>query len=229
LNNISTPLAIFDFDGTLSKGHLWVGVARHHQFHKVRRIPLYSYLISHLPFWIASKVKLYSDEQNRIKWGKGIAFLFKGYSREEANQAFEWITHNYFKPLMRDDILALLRDHKNKGYKVVILSGMLVDFLAVVGKTFGADFVVGTRAEIKNNIYTGRIVEPLCFGENKAILLNKFIQAKNLNVDFNCSYAYADSVSDLPVLKLAGHPVATYPDKKLAKFARIHNWDIIGG
>jgi HAD superfamily hydrolase (TIGR01490 family) len=224
----SVPLAIFDFDGTLSKGHLWMGIAKHHKVHKVQRMTLYSYLIFHMPYWIASKMKLYSEEKNRIKWGEALPVLFKGFSREQANRAFEWVTTNYFQPLMRDDVLALLNDHKKKGYKVVILSGMLADFLEVVGQTFGADFVVGTETETKNGIYTGRIIKPLCFGVNKAKLLEEFIQSRKINVDFSNSYAYADSVSDLPVFDLVGNPVATYPEKGLAILARDRKWKILG-
>jgi phosphoserine phosphatase len=88
---------------------------------------------------------------------------------------------------------------------------------------------VGTPLEIKNGVYTGKIVPPLCFGDNKANYLQGFIQKQIIDVDFAGSYAYADSIYDNPVFGLVGHPVAVYPDKQLLKQARQRGWGIIGG
>ena len=41
------------------------------------------------------------------------------------------------------------------------------------------------------------------------------------------SYAYCDSESDLPMLRLVGHPVAVNPDKELARVARAEGWEIM--
>lgn len=221
------PLAIFDFDGTLTRGHLWQGIASHHRAHKVKRLAVYFYFITHLPLWLAAKVKIYSEEKNRAKWGGDLAVLFKGFTRQKALDAFIWVTSNYFQPLMRPDILEKLEEHKKLGFKIFILSGMFTDFLEVIADKIGADYVVGTRMEQKNSIYTGRIVPPVCFGEDKARLLKEFIRQEKLKVDFQRSYAYADSFYDLPVFKLVGNPVAVYPDKVLSEIARDNNWPVL--
>ena len=221
-------LAIFDFDGTLTSGHLWTGIAKHHRQKKVKRRTLYFYLLSHLPLWLAAKAKLYNEEKNRAKWGEDVPVLFKGFTREETCKAFEWITDHYFIPLLRKDVMEILKDHKNKGFKVMILSGMVTDFLEVVAGKIGADYVVGTKSEIVNNTYSGRIIQPLCFGKNKARYLSDFIQQQHLNVDLVRSSAYADSIYDLSVLQLVGNPVATYPDKELYELALQKKWQIVG-
>jgi HAD superfamily hydrolase (TIGR01490 family) len=221
-------LAVFDFDGTLTEGHLWVGIARHHQAHKINRLQVYLYLISHLPMWMAAKVKLYSVEKNRAQWGEDLPVLFKGFSRDKAHKAFQWVTDNYFLPLIRADVMSKLIEHKQQGHKIMLLSGMFTDFLEVVGKSLGVDFVVGTRLEEVANVYSGRIVKPLCFGENKAKLFSEYILQHKLDVDLAQSSAYADSYYDMPVFNLVGHPVAAYPDKKLMTLALEKGWQIIG-
>jgi HAD superfamily hydrolase (TIGR01490 family) len=222
-------LAIFDFDGTLSSGHLWVGISKHHRQNKVKRRTLYFYLLSHLPFWLAAKVKLYSDEKNRARWGEDIPVLLKGFTQEEVRKIFEWVVDHYFISLLRKDVVKILEEHKNKGDKVIILSGMVTDFLEVIGSRIGVDYIVGTRPELVNNIYTGRIIQPLCFGKNKAKYLSSFIKEKQLEVDLEHSSAFADSIYDISVLQLVGNPVATYPDKELYQLAARHKWQIIGG
>jgi len=222
-----TILAIFDFDGTLTTGHLWVGIARHHRKFKVKRLGLYLYLFSHLPLWLAAKAKLYSEEKNRAKWGEDLPVLFRGFSTGEANKTFQWIADNYFMPLMRPNLLAEIKEHQKQGHKVMVLSGMFTDFLNVVGQRIGVDYVVGTRLEVVNDRYSGCIVGPLCFGENKAAFLNEFIQEKRLNVDLQQSWAYADSIYDLSVFRAVGKPVATYPDSQLKSLAQHNHWQII--
>lgn len=223
-----SKLAIFDFDGTLSTGHLWSGIAKHHQENKVQRLALYSYLFSHLPFWFASKLKLYSEENNRVKWGADLSNLFKGYTKEDARKVFIWLTDNYFMPLMRLDVIDELKTHQNQGYKIMILSGMFTGFLETIGQKLGVDYVVGTELEIVNGVYSGRIIKPLCFGENKAKYLTDFIHRQKLDVDLSQCIAYADSIYDTPVFQLVGTPVATYPDKELLQFAVQRKWKIIG-
>jgi HAD superfamily hydrolase (TIGR01490 family) len=222
-------LAVFDFDGTLSTGHLWTGIARHHRKYKVKRLALYRYLLSHIPNYWAAKLKLLSEEKDRIKWGEDLPVLFKGSAVQEARESFKWIIDNYFMPLLRQDILNILREHKKQGCKIVILSGMFTDFLEMIGQRIEADYIIGTELEIADGVYSGRISKPLCFGENKARYLTEFIAQKQMKVDFNRSYAYADSIYDVPVFRLVGRPVATYPDKELFKLARKKNWPIING
>ncbi len=222
-----TILAIFDFDGTLTTGHLWSGISRHHHQKKVKRLAVYWYLFSHMPYWLAAKMKLYSQEDNRAKWGEDLPVLFRGFTREEANKAFEWVADNYFMPLLRPDVMAVLNEHKKAGNKIVLLSGMFTDFLEIIGRRIGADFVVGTQMEMAGNLYTGKIVKPLCFGENKAAFLKATVKEKGLQVDYAGSSAYADSFYDLPVFRMVGKPVATYPDSELYLLAFREKWQVI--
>jgi putative phosphoserine phosphatase/1-acylglycerol-3-phosphate O-acyltransferase len=223
-----TILAIFDFDGTLTTGHLWSGIAKHHRQHRVKRVALYSYLFSHLPLWLAAKIKLYNEEKNRVKWGEDLSILFGGFTREEGRKAFEWVTDNYFVPLLRPEMMELLHRHQKQGYKTMILSGMFGDFLEVVAQRIGVDYVVGTRLELVNGAYSGRIIKPLCFGENKAKFLIEFIHLKQLGIDLKRCWAYADSIYDTPVFRIVGNPVAAYPDEKLYRLALSEKWQIIG-
>lgn len=43
-------------------------------------------------------------------------------------------------------------------------------------------------------------------------------------IDLSASYAYSDSISDLPMLRAVGHPVVVNPDPPLAEIAREEGW-----
>ena len=45
-------------------------------------------------------------------------------------------------------------------------------------------------------------------------------------IDLAGSYAYSDSITDLPMLRAVGHPVAVNPDRDLARVARAEGWGI---
>ncbi len=46
-------------------------------------------------------------------------------------------------------------------------------------------------------------------------------------LDLTASYAYSDSESDLPMLRLVGHPVAVNPDAELERVAREAGWEVL--
>jgi phosphoserine phosphatase len=48
-----------------------------------------------------------------------------------------------------------------------------------------------------------------------------------VEVDLAGSFAYADSISDLPLLELVGNPTAVYPDEQLATVAREQHWAML--
>ncbi len=221
-------LAIFDFDGTLTTGHLWKGIYKHHRAKNIKNTELLFYVAGHLPYWLAAKMKLYPDDKNRAKWGRDLAVLFKNFNVEEARTAFEWVNDHYIMPQMRGDVMQVMQEHRQSGHHILILSGMFSAFLEIVGQKLGVDYTVGTMLEKKGEVYTGKIVPPLCFGENKANYLQGFVQKHALNVDYHESFAYADSIYDNPVFRLVGHPVAVYPDHALLKQARLYGWPVIG-
>jgi len=219
--------AFFDFDGTLFVGHFWQGVVKHHIKHKVKRLSVVAYLATHIPLWLANKIGILSEEKYKVKWGEDLATILKGLKKDEVQGIFDWISSNYVTKLLRPDIMVLLQQHRSEGHVIVLLSGSFNDFLEVIKQKLGVDYIVGTKLEVLENVYSGRIVEPLCFGINKVRLLKEFISQTQLNIDLGLSFAYADSIIDAPVLEMVGNPVATYPDKKLLNLAQRKGWQIL--
>ena len=84
---------------------------------------------------------------------------------------------------------------------------------------------IGTVAEIVEGVYTGELAEPFCYGEGKAIAIEKIANEKGY--DLSRSYAYTDSAGDLPMLDIVGHPVAVNPDRALEAIAFHRGWPIV--
>ncbi|HEX76643.1 MAG TPA: HAD-IB family hydrolase [Dehalococcoidia bacterium] len=227
----TTIAAIFDFDGTLFRGHLWQGLMKCHIKHKVKLPSVIAFLSTHIMLSlfgeVAAKLRIVRPEAHKIRWGEDLATLLKGFSKEEGLRIFEWISDNYFMKLARPDTMALLGHHKSKGHVTVLISGSFSDFLETIRQKIGVDYAVGTELEVIDNVYSGRIIRPLCFGVNKVRLLNSFFSQAELEVDLGQSFAYADSIVDAPMLEMVGRPVAVYPDKHLLIMARRKGWYIV--
>jgi phosphoserine phosphatase len=87
-----------------------------------------------------------------------------------------------------------------------------------------ADDVLCATLQEENGAYTGELSGAPVAGEARARMLASF--ARRRNVDLSRSYAYADSISDLPMLEAVGNPVAVNPDKRLLAAAEDREWQI---
>jgi HAD superfamily hydrolase (TIGR01490 family) len=128
-------------------------------------------------------------------------------------------------PRVYPQMLRVVREHQDAGrpcYIVTAASQEMVEVLAVV---LAMDGAIGTRSEVRDGVYTGRLAGPFVYGEGKAKALRQF--AEDEGVDLSASWAYSDSASDLPMLEEVGHPVAVNPDAELAAVARREGWETL--
>ena len=224
---MTSIVALFDLDGTLSSGHIWEGIVRYYFTHKKKRAWILAFWATHSALWLLSECKLYSREKCWLKWMEDLGGIFKGASKEEGLEVFHWVADNYIFKSLRSDVVDILQQHKQSGHIVVIISATFSELLEVIKQKLGVSNVIGTKLEATNDRYTGKIIPPLCFGENKAKLLKEFIDQNGLEIDSSASFAYADSIFDVPLLKLVGNPVATYPGRHLRRLAEHNGWRIL--
>ena len=218
--------SIFDLDGTLYTGHILHGIARHHWIHRVKRLPLLAYFVTHLPLWLPWRLGILSETTVRELSARHIGWLARGWTPKEATRAFAWVAEQYVEPLLCHDVVARLRDHQEAGHRVIIVSGTLSPLLAEIGRRLEVEETVGTPLVLRNGRYTGAVELPVCQGANKVLRLETYRGDKG-NLDWSQSYAYADSHVDLPQLARAGHPIAVYPDALLAAHARSQGWEVL--
>ena len=224
---MTTTVALFDLDGTLSRGHMWGRFLRYYFVHKRKRGWIMAFWAKHLALWLVRKCRLVSEEELRAKWVEDLTAIFEGADRDEVLDVFGWVSEKCLLQSLRRDVIGVINRHKASGHMVVLISANFTELLEVLGRQLGVPAVVGTRTEVVDGRYTGKIIGPVCFGVHKASLLREFIDRSEFDVDLSSSFAYADSISDSALLKLVGHPVATYPDKALHRLALGYGWQIM--
>ena len=96
---------------------------------------------------------------------------------------------------------------------VAIVSGATKYVVKPLAARLGVKHILYTRLEVEHGRFTGRVVEPICFEEGKIYWLQQLVEEQR--IDLAKSWFYTDSVTDLPLLELVGHPVVTNPDPRL--------------
>ena len=149
----------------------------------------------------------------------------RGRRREDVIAVGRAVAQEELVPRLYPQAVELLSRHKRLGREVYIASSSPADYLALLADELGIDGVIGTRAQVVDGIYTGNLDGPMVHGPEKAAAVAAL--AKDRGIDLERSFAYSDSINDLPLLELVGNPVAMNPDLRLAAVARRQAWQVL--
>jgi len=116
--------------------------------------------------------------------------------------------------------------HQDEGRSTFIVSAAGNGVVEQLAHVLGMDGGIGTRYEVDHaGDFTGRLEGPFVYGAGKVDAMREFAAAHG--IDLGRSYAYSDSLSDLPMLRAVGNPVAVNPDPPLAEIARAEGWQVL--
>lgn len=219
--------AFFDVDGTLYHANMWRGLMQYVAEHGGKTRTRW-YLARNMPYYYLRRLKLIGEEEFRKPWVQSLGWLIRGWTAAQGDAAFRWVAEQFILPTAQQDVVARLRDHVAQGHIVLLVSAMLAPMLKILGDALGVAGVVGTEIEFADGRFTGRVLPPVCMGAEKEQRTRQWLQTRGIAIDLAASFAYADSISDVALLRMVGHPVAVYPDAQLAALARQNQWQVIG-
>jgi HAD superfamily hydrolase (TIGR01490 family) len=150
--------------------------------------------------------------------------LTKGWNQQHIADIVRETLDEVISPIVFAEALELFYQHHAAGRRVVIISSAPFEVVGPLGEFLGADEVIATKAAVDDEgDYTGEL-EFYAYGPHKAERIQAI--AEREGIDLSASYAYSDSVTDLPMLESVGHPVAVNPDKELAREANERGWEV---
>jgi HAD superfamily hydrolase (TIGR01490 family) len=164
-----------------------------------------------------------ADEKKMDRLKEGMLQLTKGWDRTEVERLVHGVIVDVIDPFVYQEALDLMALHRQERRRIYIVSSSPEEVVRPLARHFGVSGVIATRARIEHGTYTGEL-EFYCAGDAKAEAIRQL--AERVGIDLEGSYAYSDSISDLPMLEAVGHPVAVNPDKDLRKEAEEREWDI---
>ena len=150
---------------------------------------------------------------------------YEGFSQDRLRYFSDELFEEVLKPAVYDGTKELIQQGKKIGQRQVILTGALDFTIARLMTYLGIDDFVANRLEFVNGYATGRVLPPVMASATKAKWIREYAEREGINLSE--SYAYSDSISDLPMLSIVGHPVAVNPDFRLKQTARQHDWAIL--
>jgi HAD superfamily hydrolase (TIGR01490 family) len=165
-----------------------------------------------------------ADHDQMEKMREFLSELSAGWDVQTVRDIVADTLHHIVDPLVYDEAVSLIEEHQLAGRDVVIVSASGAEVVEPIGEMLGADGVIATRMEIDGGKYTGEIGF-YAYAENKATAIQELAREKGY--DLSRSYAYSDSVTDVHMLEIVGHPHAVNPDKELRKIAASRGWPIL--
>jgi HAD superfamily hydrolase (TIGR01490 family) len=129
-------------------------------------------------------------------------------------------------PRLYPQMLEIAYEHQDGGRRVYIVTAAAEELAGMLARVLAFDGGIGSRfSEVRDGVYTGRPTGLFIYGASKAQAIAEL--AEREGIDLAASYAYSDSESDLPMLRLVGHPVAVNPDPQLSRIARAEDWEVL--
>lgn len=212
-------VAFFDLDNTLIKGaalyHLGKGLIR---YNLIRKAEIRIFARAQFKFRATSK-----EPKLTSLVDKALALL-SGRDREKIENATLKIVDEFLPLAIHQGALELLRVAKEQYDDVWILSAAPDQLVKIIAKKLNLTGGVGTMLEVKDGLYTGKILGDFHHGQSKSKTVEKL--SKENGYDLKKSATFSDSFNDLPLLESCGLANAVNPDRKLRKHAKRKFWPI---
>lgn len=152
-----------------------------------------------------------------------LAALVTGWQEHRVREIAEQGMQTVLMPTIYSEAREQINWHKEQGHDVIIISASARQLVEPIAKELGVQHVVATELEVVDGVFTGNLPF-FCKGAQKAQAIVDLTEARGY--DLPNSYAYSDSITDLPMLEAVGHPVAINPDRHLRKTALERGWEV---
>jgi HAD superfamily hydrolase (TIGR01490 family) len=150
---------------------------------------------------------------------------YKGESEDRLRFFAQELFDSVLKPAIFPGTYELLEKSRSLGLRQVVVTGALDVSVKPLMQHLEINDYAANQLEFVNGLATGRLLPPVMAAATKASWIRTFAEREGLSL--SDSYAYTDSMSDLPMLSVVGHPAAVNPDMRLRQTAMHHDWPIL--
>ncbi len=188
-------LALFDFDGTLTKKDSLNEFLKY----SVDTQTYIQNILRFTPFFIFWQLKFISNSTAK-------QHLFRIFFKDMGKDKFEELAKEYsltkIDSILREDRFEILQNHKKNGDRVVIVSASLQSWLQPWCDKNNIELLC-TQPEFVENKVTGKFSTPNCHGFEKVNRIKEFLDLNS----YETIYAYGDSSGDVQMLDIADYGI----------------------
>ncbi len=220
-------LAVFDVDGTLVE----TNIVEYFFWMRLKDQPLNEW-----PGFLAEMARkaprwLYLERRSRAEFQRSFYREYEGLDQEVMRRLGEEALNEVTLRRIYPEGMRRIREHKRAGHRVLLLTGALDVVVEPLAELLEVE-VDCAHLLVRDGRLTGDLAAPPPAGEARGTLLEEY--AARTGVVLAESFAYADSLSDLPMLELVGTPVVVNPDPRLSQVGaqrgwRLERWDMAPG
>jgi len=166
-----------------------------------------------------------ADEEKLTRARDQLLELIAGWKRADIESLVEETLTEVADPLVYAEALFLIDEHARQGRDVYIVSASPEEIVRPIARHIGVPNVIATRVRTDAGGRYVPEIEVYAMGPGKAEAIRDV--AGRDGIDLEGSFAYSDSVTDLPMMEAVGNPVAVNPDKELRAIAEEREWPIL--
>ena len=116
-------------------------------------------------------------------------------------------------------------EHKGLGHATWLITASPIELAKYVAIELNMTGAIGTTGEIVKGRYSGQLPDGAMHGIRKADSVRELSLKRGY--DLESSFAYSDSINDLPLLLTVGNPRIVNPNKELEILAAKNSWPIV--
>ncbi|MDP3972276.1 MAG: HAD-IB family hydrolase [Candidatus Nanopelagicales bacterium] len=213
-----TQAAFFDVDNTLLRGSSIYYMARGLITRRIFTPRQVAEMLYRQTRFVVTGAEKATDLATMVA---GAQELVRGRPVEQVVGFGEMIFETQLVGRLWPESLDLIREHLAAGREVWLVTSTGQEIADMIAAHLGLTGAIGTRSEIVDGHYTGRLAGAVMHGPAKGVAVSELADLRS--IDLAESYAYSDSANDIPMLSLVGHPVAVNPDRPLRRWAVDHD------
>jgi len=215
---VTREAAFFDVDGTLCD----TTIAHYYRYFMLRRLTPWAGRVWYAAFLAKCVYYLLLDKFDRQRLNVVFYRNYAGLPATDIKAQAADCHDAVVGPRRFDQAAACVEEHRSAGRAIVLVTGSLDFIMEPLAEELRADAVIATQLIESNGRFTGALSGPPLGGREKARRMQDFGQQQG--IDLSRSYAYGDSMADLPMLEAVGFPHVVNPDRGLAAPAKRRAW-----
>lgn len=223
---VFVPKSFFDIDGTLTEGFTIVSFAEFLSGHGQFNLSLWGEMQADFrTYGSSSKGRTdYELFARRLvnHYAQGLAGRSVLNTQEEGQRFFDKVEQGeirgYRLCLFTEELASVMR----RAGLTIAISGSPLESLLPLKQRLSFDELRATTLEVDGGVYTGRVVLNLAIDTAKSEVVNEYLT----DIDRTRSFAFGDSVHDLPILEAVANPFVLGNNSALQAIGRERGWTV---
>ena len=169
--------------------------------------------------------QLVGADHERMEQARHAALeLTRGWEADRVRRLVRETMEQVIAPLVYQEALDLIAEHRRARRDVWLISSSGEEIVEPFADYLGIRNVIATRSGLDDEGRYDGTLEFYAYAGAKATAMRQV--AEVCGYDLSRCYAYSDSITDLPMLSVVGHPTAVNPDRDLRAAASAMGWEV---